>query len=239
VISSLPSACKEFIRYHAYKHSFSASQFGQDVFVFGEVFNEKKNGFFLDIGAHDGVYLSNTFLLEYRYNWSGICVEANPLTFERLRARRRVVCENVCLDRTEGEVEFALKDVFGGIVDQDLDNDGRELDSQELVRRKTVPLARVLEKHHAPQVMDYLSIDVEGAEERILADFDFTAYRFRAMTIERPTGLLRSIFKRHGYRLVREIPQYDCFYIHEEIADQYLENIQEFYEKKHFFLRWK
>ena len=216
-----------------------ASQFGQDVFVFGEVFNEKKKGFFLDIGAHDGVYLSNTFLLEYRYGWSGICIEANPQTFTRLQAKRRVICENVCLDRSEGEVEFALRDVFGGIVDPSMDNDGSELEGRELVKQKTMPLVQVLEKHQAPQMIDYLSIDVEGAEERVLADFDFSRYRFHCITIERPTTLLRALFQKHGYILVREIPEFDCFYIHQDFTEQYLDNIQAFYEKKHFFLRWK
>ena len=68
------------------------SQVGQDVWVFGEVFNEKRGGYFLDIDAHDGVTNSNTLLLETRYHWNGLCVEANPIMFERLRGSRRVHC---------------------------------------------------------------------------------------------------------------------------------------------------
>ena len=62
-------------------HSLHMSQAGQDSWVLGEVFNEKRNGYFLDIGAADGVCLNNTYLLEYRYKWSDICVDANPETF--------------------------------------------------------------------------------------------------------------------------------------------------------------
>ena len=48
----------------------SMSQANQDCWVYGEVFNEKRNGFFLDVSTHDGLHLSNTFLLENRYQYT-------------------------------------------------------------------------------------------------------------------------------------------------------------------------
>src|SRR5215472_7304519 len=78
------------------------SQVGQDLWVFGEVFNEQRNGFFLDIGAGDGVDLSNTYILENRYGWRGICIEANPDAFEVLRKNRCCQCVNACVDQAEG-----------------------------------------------------------------------------------------------------------------------------------------
>ncbi|MGC4079207.1 MAG: hypothetical protein QM702_19630 [Rubrivivax sp.] len=77
---------------------------------------------FLDIGAHDGVSISNTYVLALR--WNGLCIEANPKTFQALIRNRRAACINVCLDRTEGEVDFAVRDVLGGIVSPELDNAG-------------------------------------------------------------------------------------------------------------------
>ena len=44
-----------------------------------------KNGYFIDIGALDGVTMSNTYLLETRYDWTGICVETNPDYFMELK----------------------------------------------------------------------------------------------------------------------------------------------------------
>ena len=52
----------------------SFSQFKQDLHVL-ESYNYKKNGYFIEIGASDGIRLSNTYLLETKYNWKGICVE--------------------------------------------------------------------------------------------------------------------------------------------------------------------
>jgi len=65
------------------------------------VFNEKRNGYFLDIGAHDGIHISNTYLLERRYGWSGICIEANRDTFLKLQKNRKATCVNACLDSCE------------------------------------------------------------------------------------------------------------------------------------------
>ena len=81
----IPEFIKAPLRARLHERRFFRSQAGQDLWVFGEVFNEQRNGFFLDVGAHDGVAISNTYILENRYDWRGICIEANPDTFEVLK----------------------------------------------------------------------------------------------------------------------------------------------------------
>lgn len=218
-------------------YSWALSQAGQDQWVFGEAFNERKKGFFLDIGAHDGITISNTYILEKRYKWSGLCIEANPVTFDALSRNRSATCVNACLDNKEGEVEFALGGVLGGIVSVDLDNTGSQT-NHAVIRVKTALLINILREHAAPPIIDYLSIDVEGAEERILDSFDFEQYQFNCITIERPSEHLRSIFAKQGYVLVKEIHGLDCFYVHRKYYDEYKRNLFAFYEKKHFFVRW-
>jgi FkbM family methyltransferase len=222
-----------------YTGSLTASQAGQDYWVYAEAFNEKKYGFFLDIGAHDGITLSNSYILESRYKWTGICIEANPVTFKDLRKNRRATCLNTCLDRTEGEVNFILANAFGGIVDEDVDNKVAKAAKREVIKLQTATLNSLLEAQHAPEIIDYLSIDVEGAEERILAEFDFGKYTFRCITIERPTALLRDLFKEHGYILIKEIEELDCFYIHQSFLKDYGKNLLNFYRKKCLTFRWR
>ena len=53
------------------------SQFGQDKFIIENIFKMKKNGFFIEAGAGDGINISNTYVLEKQYNWNGLCVEPN------------------------------------------------------------------------------------------------------------------------------------------------------------------
>jgi hypothetical protein len=57
---------------------------------------------------------------------------------------------------------------MGGIVDRDVDNKESDTRNNKVIKLKTTTLISVLEDHHAPSIIDYLSIDVEGAEERIL-----------------------------------------------------------------------
>jgi FkbM family methyltransferase len=237
VIKILPWRFQVLVNKFFAKHSWTLSQAGQDLWVFGEAFNEKSEGFFLDIGAHDGVDISNTYLLEHRYNWAGICIEANPVTFEVLKRNRRSTCVNACLDSKEGEVEFALRGVLGGIIRDGLDNIKSHSDFTTH-RIPTTTLLKVLKEHEAPTVIDYLSIDVEGAEETILASFPFEHYRFNCITIERPSEMLRKLFVTHGYVLIKEISGLDCFYVHRQYMDEYKRNLFDFYEKKHLALRW-
>ncbi len=236
-IRSLPWKIQVPIKKFLTRNSYTLSQAGQDYWVFGEAFNERIGGFFLDIGAHDGITISNTYILEHRYKWSGLCIEANPNTFRSLKKNRHATCVNACLDSGSGEVEFALRGVLGGIVDSGLDNSESRAEGT-VIKVKTLPLTDVLREHSAPRTIDYLSIDIEGAEERVLMGFNHEEYRFNCITIERPSDRLRLIFKSHGYILVKEIYGLDCFYVHDEYIDDYKRNLFAFYEKRHLALRW-
>lgn len=114
-------------------------------------------------------------------------------------------------------------------MSDETDNKGIENKIDEVIRIE----------NKAPSEIDCLSIDVEGAEQRVLGDFNFKKYRFKCMTIERPTELLRAIFKENGYILIKNIPGLDCFYLHESISEQYLANLFAFYYRNRLTLRWR
>lgn len=226
----LPEALKAPIRALLHSKRLTRSQAGQDIWVFGEVFNEMKGGFFLDIGASDGVEISNTYMLEKKYGWNGICVEANKDVFQLLRRNRGCLCVNACLDSTESQVDFYAGGKFGGIVSDGTDNKPSQELAVETVN--TTTLERLLGDCSAPKLIDYLSIDVEGAEERILLHFPFDQYRFNCLTVERPTDRLRTRLAECGYVLIKEIPGLDCFYVHADYLEQYFNNTLAFFRKK-------
>src|SRR5262245_35267462 len=87
---------KKLIKYRVYSRS-HLSQAGQDAWVINEVFGRKKNGFFVDIGATDGIDINNTYMLEKRHGWTGICIEPDPEFFRALRRNRSCICVNACL----------------------------------------------------------------------------------------------------------------------------------------------
>lgn len=233
----LPMSLKMRGRKFLGRNSISLSQAGQDFWVYGEVFNEMRGGYFLDIGAHDGFIVSNTYILEKRYGWNGICIEANPESFNKLKECRRCRCLNECVDSKEGEVEFVLDETMGGIVDSDCDNTNKG--NRRSISLRTIPLAALLERENFPRVIDYLSIDIEGAEDRALLNFDFDRYLFKCITIERPSSELRSVFEKNGYLLIKEIPHLDCFYIHTSIREEYRKNMYAFSFKKFLARRWR
>jgi FkbM family methyltransferase len=233
----IPKFIKNSIQSTLKQKSLQMSQAGQDYWVFGEVFNEMRGGYFLDIGAYDGIRISNTYLLEYRYDWNGICVEANPELFNVLKKNRRVKCVNTCLDDKEGFVDFIKRDEDSGIISQSTDN--REAKSFEVIKIKTKSLDSLLREENAPDEIDYLSIDIEGAEERVLGNFNFNKYRFNCITIERPSESLKKVLEKNAYILIKEIPNLDCFYIHHSFRDRYLSNLYEFCSKKHLIIRWQ
>ena len=235
----LPRALKSAAARFLQARSLHVSQAGQDYWVWGEAFNEKRGGWFVDVGAHDGVFVSNTLLLEQRFGWNGLCVEGDPDNFALLRRNRRVACVHACLDAQEGTVEFAKMGAWSGIVTAENRDQVRANPEAEVIRVRTRTLASVLAEHGVPPEPDYLSMDIEGAEERVLAGFDFSRHRFKCLTIERPSPALRETLRRAGYLLVRDVPGLDAFYVHGGFVEEFRANLFNYYMKRRLSFRWR
>jgi FkbM family methyltransferase len=192
----------------------SMSQLGQDLWVL-EKSAYKRGGFFVEFGATDGVLLSNTYLLEKEFAWTGLCAEPNPKMFEQLRRNRKCVVSDACIAAASGkEVDFVFAGAFGGMAEHcsaDLHRERRAAYAAagHVGRLSTVSLDDFLRGHRAPYDIDYLSIDTEGSELEILAAFPFDRWNIRLITIEHNnTPQKQSIFDllhSHGYqRIERE-----------------------------------
>ena len=202
------------------------SQKGQDEWIVN-IFNYKTNGFFVDLAAQRAKTDNNTYVLEKDLNWNGICIEPNPEYRQELEEKRNChLCYHVIDYKNDNAVSFRTDNGgLGGIVDEDTDNNykirGRQLKSATIETKKTKTLEYVLDKHNAPSTIDYLSLDVEGAETRIIRTFPFDKYKFLAITVERPTIELEEILKSNGYVFVMKSQKvkFDSFYVHESIPD--------------------
>ena len=82
---------------------------------------------------------------------------------------------------------------------------------------RTVPLARILDHVKAPALVDYLSLDVEGAEELALLGFPFDRYSFRVMSIERPSPALRSRLEAQRYHHICDNSRIDELWVHHRL----------------------
>ena len=141
------------------------SQARQDEVV-AALLRHKRGGFFVDLAANDPVKISNTYALETRLGWTGLCLEPNPAYWTGLAHRSRChVIGAVVGARRMQQVKFKFpteKAPKGGIVGEDFDNKERATrnDAEEVKPRYTVALSEILERFQAPALIDYLSLDV-------------------------------------------------------------------------------
>ncbi len=202
-------------------------QKGQDEWVIDTIFKYKTDGYFVDLAASDGIKINNTLLLERELNWNGICIEPNPQYYKKLKKNRSCNITDIVVDKdNDTEINFRIDNgELGGIVDNDTDNNekyrGDQLKKAKILKLKTKTLEYILDYFHAPKIIDYLSLDVEGAEERILSNFPFDKYTFLTMTIERPTPELEKILFDNDYIFVMKSKkkEYDTFYVHKSIPN--------------------
>jgi len=188
------------------------SQFGQDWFI-SSVLGCPTGGFFIDIAANDAMVLSNTLMLERDFGWKGICLEANREYIYGL-ARRKCQTVLAAIGAPKNtKVEFALRSELGGIIGSGFDNKNKSTKS-ERVDLYLVEFAEVLEMLQAPTTIDYMSLDVEGAEGVVMETFPFAKHTIKLMNIERPKKELQEMLTSHGYQKLRENKNGDAFWIH-------------------------
>jgi len=203
------------------------SEFGQDKWIVEDVFMRKRGGFFVDVGASDGIRRSNTYALEKYYGWQGICVEPGK-AFVELQRNRRCITDNSCLGRSSGQtVRFrnVARDVHLSGIEEYLprDHGGRSL-TGHTVELTTSTLHDVLRAHDAPVHIDYLSIDTGGSEYAVLQSFPFHLYTFGAITVahapqEAHRASLRELLDHNGYRRVRSDDRFGA-------DDRYIRQLQ-------------
>ena len=185
----------------------SKAQLNQDIKVL-EFYKYKKNGYFVDIGANDGINISNTYLLEKDYQWKGICVEALPNKFKELVKNRTSININKAVYDTTGlTLDFSSNDLFSGIT-KNIDKYKNSL-NKEVIKVETITLNDILEQNNAPNFIDYLTLDTEGSELIILNAVNFDKYKFGLIHLEhnyiepRRTDM-KNLLLSKGYKYVGE-----------------------------------
>lgn len=159
----------------------------------------KDKGFFVDLAAADGLDGSNTLMLERDFGWNGICIDPQNQYLYSLAKRNCKIATAAVGSPRNHKVNFSLGVQVGGIVGEEFDNHEVSENSVEL---QTVPLGDLLEAMDAPKHMDYLSLDVEGAESMIMQNFPWDTYSFAVISVERPKPDLVQNLEIHGYKFV-------------------------------------
>lgn len=202
----------------------SKAQLKQDMFVLDEL-DYKRDGYFVEFGATNGVDLSNTYLLEKELGWTGILAEPAVSWYIALPKNRSCHIDFGCVWSKSGErLEFnnvlaAELSTIATFSNGDEHAKARETGLKYDVT--TISLIDLLKKYNAPKEIDYLSIDTEGSEYEILSAFNFDAYKFKIITCEHNYTPMREklydLLTSKGYtRKYTEYSRFDDWYVLEE-----------------------
>lgn len=208
----------------------SYSQFGEDIQLL-RFFKEKSSGYYVDIGANNGLRDSNTALLEEQ-GWSGLLIEANPDLIElaiESRPNSKVIHCAVVSPENVGDIDFYK--VVGG--SKNLDGlstvvysssfDSKIRDYGGIVHKTSVPamtLETILRTNNSPGKFDLLSIDVEGYELAVLKSIPFTYFSPKIILVEDNSRgrdcSVRDFLKKYGYIRVHRTGVNDWYVKHKD-----------------------
>ncbi|CAL4171331.1 unnamed protein product, partial [Meganyctiphanes norvegica] len=168
------------------------------------VFLNQPKGFFVEAGALDGVYASNSLELERDLGWTGLLVEPNPVSYKSLLTKhRKAWTTNACLSTTSypkqtifvaesdsnPHSEHAMN-IKGGthelgvnIDDFAVEKEAEDTKEKNYVNVQCFPLRSYLSALNITQV-DLLSLDIQGAEKQVLDTLPWETVTFRLLIIE-------------------------------------------------------
>ena len=182
---------KDLLNYFSLGKGKNFSQANQDLFVLYFTHYAGKKGFYVEIGAGDGVNISNTYLLE-KADWQGIIVDPVNYNSENIKLRKCIKDKRAVYSRSGLKLPFFVVESFPTSADQ-IENfsgilehirDNVKTLPNKIINVETVSLNDLLEQYNAPNKIDYISIDTEGSEFEIIKNFDFNKYDVEIFTIE-------------------------------------------------------
>jgi len=209
----LDKKVKKFIIFLIKNYKISHSQIYQDIFVcfFS---NLKTKGYFVEIGAADGITISNTYLLEKKFYWDGIVCEPNPihklsnLTYRNARLDTSIIdCKDF-----NNKYLYMNDDTFNSTI-------SKNKIYKKKIFLKTISLNSLLKKYNSPKTIDYISIDTEGNEYSILKNFNFKKYNVKIFTIEhnfnnsKRSKIFKVMNKNNYKRVFQKFSYMDDWYI--------------------------
>jgi FkbM family methyltransferase len=187
-------------------------------------------GYFVELGANDGISQSNTKHLEMFHGWRGILIEPYPGNFKKLSRTRspsshfeNAAC--VSFEFPKDEMELTYSNLMttpmegsSDVADRKLHAEsgkkwlrGREAVKTFLARART--LTSILIEAKAPLVIDLLSLDVEGGEIEVLKGVDHATYRFKWILVEsRDEKRIAEYLDQQGYSFHSKLTGHDFLF---------------------------
>ena len=197
-----------------------ASQSGQDKIIKNSFFSSKKKGYFVEIGAFDGVLGSNCIHFEKSMKWDGIAIEPSTIQFEKLKLNRKCHLINKAIATEEKEVEFLEVEEgytqMSGIINENFTSEETIKKDPRSKTKKIIITTTTFDKNIPfDKEIDYLSIDIEGGEMELLDSIDFKKYNIKVISVENnsPEKLnFKEFFDKKNFNYFDRVGQDEIFY---------------------------
>ena len=195
-----------------------------------EKYLDYDHGFFVELGANDGVTQSNSLYFELKRNWRGVLIEPSPYNFHKCIANRgfnnSVFC-NACVgfEYKDKYVDMKYANLMSISNNLELDLINKKLHIEQAKKflrdneivfsygAKSRTLNDILNEAKAPHNIDFLSLDVEGAELEVLKGINFEKYKFKYLLIEvRDLKRMQSFLKKYSYFLLDQFSSHDYLF---------------------------
>lgn len=185
---------------------------GFEELIIRDFFRDKKNGYFVDVGASHHRINSTTYLLEKHLGWNGIAVDAiadYAVGYQKHR-KNTLFFHFYVGDISDEEIDFYIvsknKRLSSGRLDV--------VKKHEKFNKIKIPTIRLndLLEHVGVTHFDFLSMDIELAEPEALAGFDISRYKPHLVCIEAHEPVLMDIlnyFSRNNYRVLEQYKKID------------------------------
>jgi len=186
------------------------------------------NGYFIELGANNGVSQSNTLRLERLKGWRGILIEPtleNFMLCKYFRGEENHIVLGACVDFDYKKkfIELNYSDLTTSIYNTDEKNEAKFSQKNKFLKnyeqtKKFVTYAFTLDyllrKYKAPKKIELLSIDVEGAEQSILKGINFLEYSFKLIIIETENFFeINKILSSYDYKFLKKVSHHDYLFV--------------------------
>lgn len=181
--------------------------------IIRDFFQDRKGGFFLDVGCAWPIDANNTYYLEHHLGWTGIGIDAlddyAPGWHEK-RSNSKFFAYLVS-DRSGGTGTF-FKSPNSGLSSTDRDlASGRGFGDDLKPKKVEIPeitLDDLLDREGVDRI-DLLSLDIEGAEPQALAGFDIERFQPELVVVEGNDPVVTKYFDQHGYKQIQRYIPFD------------------------------
>lgn len=193
------------------------------------------NGYFVELGANDGISQSNSYYFEKYRGWKGVLVEPIPHNYLKClknRSKNTQVFCNACVsfDYKEKFVEIVYSNLMSTSLGLETDISNSEnhalIGKQFLEKNEdnfnfgaiAKQLNNILLKANAPKKIDFLSLDVEGSEIEVLKGINHNEYRFKFICIEsRDIKKINNYLTINNYLLIEQLSPIDYLFKDKEL----------------------